>query len=263
MATTLNNSASPAFNDAALSRYLLRMGDTCLILGHRMSELMGHAPILEEDLSIANIALEQIDQARAWLTLAGELEPARRDEDALAYYRDEHEFFNLTLAEQHNGHFGDTVARQLLVSTWQREWYQSATKSSNKQVQQLATKFLPQSEYHWRWANDWLQRLGDGTPLSHERIQHSVDILWRFTGELFSADALDEAAAAAGIVAHPDELSQASRTALTQAFNNATLTPPDAEPIRWHGKRGEHGETLGLLLAEMQSLARAHPGVNW
>lgn len=263
MANTLTHSASHSFSDADLSRYLLRMGDTCLILGHRMSELMGHAPVLEEDLSIANIALELVDQARAWLTLAGELEPAGRDEDALAYYRDEHEFFNLTLAEQPNGHFGDTVARQLLVSAWQREWYRSATQSNNPLVQALAAKFLPQAEYHWRWASDWLQRLGDGTPLSHDRVQDSVNALWRFTGELFSADELDEAATAAGIVAHPNEMSTASKAALTLAFDNATLIPPDAAPIRWHGKRGEHGETLGLLLAEMQSLARAHPGVNW
>jgi ring-1,2-phenylacetyl-CoA epoxidase subunit PaaC len=259
MANTLNNS----LDEQDLARYLLRIGDTCLILGHRMSELMGHAPVLEEDLSIANIALEQVDQARAWLTLASELENNKRSEDALAYLRDEHEFFNLTLAEQPNGHFGDTVARQLLVSAWQREWYGLASQSSNKRVQALAQRFLPQAEFHWRWARDWLQRLGDGTPLSHERMQHAIDSLWRFSGELFDADDLDRDATAAGIIGRSQDPRLACAAALSNAFESATLTHPATEAIRWHGKRGEHGETLGLLLAEMQSLARAHPGANW
>jgi len=158
-----SDSQRPVMQDNDLSNYLLRIGDTCLILGHRMSELMGHAPVLEEDLSIANIALEQVDQARAWLSLAGELLDLKRSEDELAYHRDQHEFLNLTLAEQPNGHFGDTVVRQLLVSAWQREWYRCAAQGTHKQISELATQFLPQTEFHWRWARDWLVRLGDGT----------------------------------------------------------------------------------------------------
>ena len=239
------------------------MGDTCLILGHRMSELMGHAPVLEEDLSVANIALEQVDQARAWLTLAGELTQPRRSEDELAYLRDQHEFLNLTLAEQPNGHFGDTVVRQLLVSAWQREWYRCAAKGAHQKIGELANRFLPQTEFHWRWARDWLVRLGDGTELSHNRAQASVDQLWRYTGEIFTSDELDAAAVRADIVPEFMDLPAATGSALSAALTDATLEQPATTAIRWHGKRGEHGETLGILLAEMQSLARAHPGAQW
>lgn len=250
-------------NNQNLSRYLLRMGDTCLILGHRMSELMGHAPVLEEDLSIANIALDQIDQSRGWLSLAGELEDSGRDEDDLAYLRAEHEFFNVTLAEQPNGHFGDTVARQLLLSGWQRSWYAQAAQSSSAQIKELAERSLPQAQFHWRWAADWAIRLGDGTELSHQRMQNSVNQLWKFTGELFTSDALDTAAATAGLGPAADSLHNEWLEEVTRTLTTATLQVPTTDTLRWHGKRGEHGEELGLLLAEMQSLARAHPGVKW
>ena len=245
------------------SEYLLRMGDTCLILGHRMSELMGHAPILEEDLAIANIALELVDQARAWLTLAGSLEEKGRDEDSLAYHRAEHLYRNLTLAEQPNGHFGDTVIRQLLISGWQRAWYSDASKLAKGDVSALAKRFLPQSEFHWRWASDWTLRLGDGTALSHERAQSSLDSLWKFTGELVNADELDEKAATAGYGPAIDALADQWRSAIDDILGEATLTKPSGDTLRWHGKRGAHGEELGLLLAEMQSLPRAHPEVSW
>jgi len=248
--------------DEDLSKYLLRIGDTCLILGHRMSELMGHAPVLEEDLSIANIALEQVDQARAWLTLAGELTEPQHSEDELAYHRDQHEFLNLTLAEQPNGHFGDTVVRQLLLSAWQREWYRCAAKGTHAKISELANKFLPQTEFHWRWARDWLVRLGDGT-LSHHRTQTAVDSLWRYSGELFTSDNLDGVAVSANIVGGLDDLPAKLGSALSAALTEASLLQPTTAPIRWHGKRGEHGEALGILLADMQSLARAHPDAQW
>ena len=255
MTTTLSASDS--------SRCVLRMADTCLILGHRMSELMGHAPILEEDLSIANIALELVDQSREWLTLAGTLEARGRDEDALAYTRAEHEFLSVTLVEQKNGHFGDTVMRQLLLSCWQRAWYQAAQRSANQHVKELATRFLPQAEFHYRWAADWTVRLGDGTPLSHNRIQQSANALWKFTGELFESDELDRVSTNAGWTPAPESLRTPWQSAIEETFAIATLQIPNCDTLRWHGKRGEHGEELGLLLAEMQSLARAHPGAEW
>lgn len=243
--------------------YALRMGDSCLILGQRLCEIMGHAPILEEDLSIANIALEQIDQARAWLTLAGTFDENGRDEDAFAYQRSEHEFFNLTLVEQPNGHFGYTVARQLLFSGWQRAWYAAAQESSNPQVATLARKFLPQAEFHWRWAADWTLRLGDGTELSKQRVQEALDSLWKFTGELHEGDFLDVSAAASGFAPSPESLESAWHESLGDVLRRSTLTKPTTDRLKWHGKRGEHGEELGLVLAEMQSLARAHPGATW
>jgi len=221
------------------------------------------SPILEEDLSIANIALELVDQSRAWLTLAGKLEGKDRDEDALAYQRSEHQFYNATLAEQPNGHFGDTVARQLLFSAWQRTWYSAATQSAETDVQQLAERYLPQAEFHWRWASEWTVRLGDGTQLSHQRMQASVDSLWKFTGELFTSDALDKQAASLGLLPEPEKLKTDWHSIISQTLQKASLLEPKDATLRWFGKRGEHGEELGLLLAEMQSLARAHPGVEW
>lgn len=250
-------------NSADVSNCLLRMGDSCLILGHRMSELMGHAPILEEDLSIANVALELVDQSRAWLTLAGEIEGKGRDEDALAYQRAEHQFFNATLAEQPNGHFGDTVARQLLFSGWQKTWYAAAAQSTDSEIRERAARFLPQAEFHWRWASEWTVRLGDGTDLSHQRMQTSIDSFWKFTGELFTSDSLDESSAAAGLLPAPEDLYKGWHSELAKALKHARLNVPTQETLRWFGKRGEHGEELGLLLAEMQSLARAHPGAQW
>ena len=243
--------------------YLLRMGDTCLILGHRMSELMGHAPILEEDLAIANIALELVDQARAWFTLAGTLEGKGRDEDRLAYHRAEHEYLNARLAEQPNGHFGDTVARALLLSAWQRAWYRNASLTASDDVRALAQRFLPQSEFHWRWASAWTSRLGDGTPLSHNRIQSAIDTLWKFTGELVTADETDAKAASTGFGPDTAAVAKEWDSAIDEALSTATLTRPTTDTLRWHGKRGQHGEDLGLLLAEMQSLPRAHPGAQW
>jgi len=250
-------------NSAEVSSSILRMGDTCLILGHRMSELLGHAPILEEDLSIANIALELIDQSRGWLTLAGNLEDQGRDEDVLAYQRSEHEFFNATLAEQPNGHFGDTVARQLLFSGWQRAWYAAASQSSTSEIRELAERYLPQAEFHWRWASEWTVRLGDGTNVSHERMQTSITSLWKFTGELFNSDALDQQAATIGLLPAPEALFADWRQAIEDTLQKGGLQVPTEATLRWFGKRGEHGEELGLLLAEMQSLVRAHPGAAW
>ncbi len=250
-------------NSTETSSCVLRIGDSCLIVGHRMSELMGHAPILEEDLSIANIALELVDQSRAWLTLAGKLEGKGRDEDALAYERAEHQFFNATLAEQPNGHFGDTVARQLMFSGWQKTWYAAATQSTDKEIGRLAKRFLPQAEFHWLWASEWTVRLGDGTDLSHERMQTSIESLWKFTGELFQSDALDEQSAATGLLPLPEDLYKDWHSTIVETLEQARLNVPGEPTLRWFGKRGEHGEELGLLLAEMQSLARAHPGVQW
>jgi len=228
-----------------------------------MSELMGHAPVLEEDLSIANIALELVDQSRAWLTLAGELEGRGRDEDALAYQRSEHQFFNATLAEQPNGHFGDTVARQLLFSAWQHSWYTSAQQSTNSEIQTLAKRFLPQAEFHRRWASEWTVRLGDGTDLSHQRMQTSINSLWKFTGELFKSDALDQQAASNALLPAPEALLADWRSKVMTTLEHGKLAAPTDTTLRWFGKRGEHSEELGLLLAEMQSLARAHPGAQW
>ena len=155
------------------------------------------------------------------------------------------------------------MARQLLFSGWQKTWYAAASQSTDSDIQKLAERFLPQAEFHWRWACEWTIRLGDGTDLSHQRMQTSIESLWKFTGELFKSDALDENFAAAGLLPAPEYLYNTWHSATAETLQQARLDVPARATLAWFGKRGEHGEELGLLLAEMQSLARAHPGAQW
>jgi ring-1,2-phenylacetyl-CoA epoxidase subunit PaaC len=247
----------------ALLRYVLRLGDTSLVLGQRLGEWVGHAPTLEEDLGLANLALDLIGQARLLLTYAGELEGRERDEDALAYLRDAPEFFNLALAEQPNGDFGCTIVRQWLIDSWQLEIYTSLQESTDSRLAAIAAKALKETRYHYRFSSGWLVRLGDGTAESHERAQRAVDELWRFTGELFAPDEVDERMAAAGI-APPLSTAAAHWSArVDEDLRAASLKRPAAQPYPWHGKRGVHTEHLGYVLAEMQHLQRTYPGARW
>ncbi len=244
-------------------RYLLRLGDTSLVIGQRLGEWVGHGPALEEDLGLANLALDFIGQARLLLSYAGELEGRGRDEDALAFLRDAHEFANLALAEQPNGDFGDTIVRQWLIDTWQLQLYAALGASTDERLAAIAAKSLKETRYHHRFSSGWLARLGDGTPESHGRVQASLDSLWRFTGELFAPDAVDEAMAAAGIAPALAGLEPAWSALIDADLREATLRRPEPQPFPWHGKRGAHTEHLSHLLAEMQQLPRSLPGVRW
>jgi ring-1,2-phenylacetyl-CoA epoxidase subunit PaaC len=260
------NAAPPAGTQEARGvhcRYVLRLGDTALILAQRLGAWVGHAPALEEDLGLANLALDLIGQARLLLSYAGELEGRGRDEDALAFLRDAPEFANLTLAEQPNGDFADTIVRQWLLDRWQLEIYGGLEASSDERLAAIAAKALKETRYHQRFSSGWLIRLGDGTAESHARAQRALDELWRFTPELFAADEVDERMRAAGIA--PDLAAAAQRwSAQVDAdLAAATLTRPPLQSYRWHGKRGVHTEHLGHLLAEMQHLPRAYPGARW
>ena len=248
---------------AAHVRYVLRLGDTSLILGQRLGEWIGHAPALEEDLGLANLALDFIGQARLLLTYAGELEGRGRDEDALAFLRDAPEFVNLTLAEQPNGHFGHTIVRQWLIDAWQLETYAGLEHSSDTRLAAIAAKALRETRYHYRFSSGWLVRLGDGTAESRQRMQSAVDELWRFTAELFAPDEVDERMARAGIAPSLAELEPHWSARIDEALRAATLTRPATLPYPWHGKRGVHTEHLGRLLAEMQHLQRTYPGARW
>jgi len=241
----------------------LRLGDTSLILGQRLGEWVGHAPALEEDLGLANLALDLVGQARLLLTYAGELEGRGRDEDALAFHRDAGEFRNLALAEQPNGDFGRTLVRQWLIDAWQLEIYAALSGGSDAKLAAIAAKALKETRYHHRFSGGWLIRLGDGTEESHARVQASVDELWRFTGELFTPDEHDEAAAALGLMPPLAALRENWDRQVDADLGAATLRRPPAEPYPWHGKRGVHTEHLSYLLAEMQQLPRALPGVQW
>lgn len=262
-ATVAVGGARDAAIDEAHCRYVLRLADTSLVLGQRLSEWIGHAPALEEDLGLANLSLDLIGQARLLLTYAGELEGRGRDEDALAFLRDAPEFMNLTLAEQPNGDFAHTIVRQWLIDAWQLEVYGALEHSIETRLAAIAAKALRETRYHHRFSSGWLARLGDGTPESHGRTQRALDELWRFTPELFAADEVDERMSRAGITPALAELAPRWSTRIDADLQAATLTRPATQPYPWHGKRGVHTEHLGHMLAEMQHLQRTYPGARW
>ena len=244
-------------------RYLLRLADTSLVLGQRLSGWVGHAPTLEEDLALGNITLDLIGQARLLLAYAGQVEGRGRDEDQLAFLRDAPEFFNVTLAEQPNGDFGQTIVRQALLDAWQVELYHSLIGSTDEQLANIAAKAMKECRYHWRFSCGWLVRLGDGTEESHARVQAALDGLWRFTGELLTPDALDAHMASHGIAPPLALIRSRWEARLAAALEEATLRQPPPAYFPWHGKRGVHSEHLGHLLTEMQHLQRLHPGATW
>lgn len=244
-------------------RYVLRLADTSLILGQRLGEWIGHSAALEEDLGLANISLDLVGQARWLLTHAGELEGRGRDEDELAFLRDDADFFNLTLVEQPNGDFGRTVVRQFLLDAWHLELYERLQHSKDPRIAEVAAKAIKETRYHYRFSSEWLVRLGDGTEESHQRVQTPLNELWQFTHELFAADAVDEAMAVKGIAPMLSELKPRWSANVDEVLREATLKRPADVVFPWHGKRGQHSEHLGYLLAEMQHLQRSYPGARW
>ena len=243
--------------------YVLRLADTSLVLAQRLGEWVGHAPELEEDLGLANIALDLLGQARLFLAYAGELEGRGRSEDDLAFARDTGEYLNLALVEQPNGDFGMTIVRQVLLDAFQLVLYEALQHSSDARLAAIAAKSLKETRYHLRYSAGWLVRLGDGTEESHRRVQAALDELWRLTGELFAADEADLALADSRIAPVPSELRSAWSAHIDQVLRDATLVRPPDVSYRWQGKRGEHSEHLGHLLAEMQYMYRAYPGASW
>lgn len=247
----------------ARATYVLRLADTSLILAQRLGEWVGHAPAIEEDLGLANTALDLLGQARLLLSYAAELRGEGQDEDMLAFLRDGHEFFNVSLAERPNGDFGHTILRQFLLDAWQHEMYSALSASTDTRLAHIAAKALKETRYHLRYSGGWVVRLGDGTTESHRRMQRALEELWPYTTELFDADSLDAEMQACG--AGPDlaGLRPAWLSQVDTVLDEATLTRPrDARPIHY-GKRGQHGEAFDRLLTEMQALHRAHPGARW
>ena len=243
--------------------YVLRLGDTSLVLAQRLGEWVGHAPVLEEELSLANLALDLLGQARYLLTYAGELEGRGRDEDALAFLRTEAEFRNVQLAEQPNGDFACTIVRQVLLDVFQVELYDRLQHSRDTRLGGIAATALRESRYHLRYSTGWLTRLGDGTGESHARTQAALERHWPFTRELCDPDAIDEEMCAQGIAPDLRAVHEAWNARVAAALGAATLTAPAETAFAWYGKRGEHGEHLGHLLTQMQYLQRAYPGARW
>ena len=247
----------------SLSEYLLRLGDDRLILGHRMSEWCGHGPILEEDIALANTALDLIGQANLFLELAGQVEGKGRTADALAYFREGVEFRNALIMELPRGDFAFTTARQFLVSVFELLHLDRLQSSTHTDIAGIAAKAVKETRYHARHAADWMLKLGDGTAESHQRVQSAVDDLWRFTGELFEADDVERALMAEGIAVDRGALRALWREEVSRVLAAATLKVPDDGFMQRGGREGKHTEHLGHLLAEMQIVARSFPGAEW
>ncbi len=249
--------------DRAHFEYLLRLGDNCLILSQRLSEWCGHGPVLEEDIALTNVALDLLGHSRFWLTYAGEVENAGRDEDQLAYLRDAGEFRNVLLVEQPNGDYAQTTARQFYFDTWHYFLLRELKKSSDPRLAEIAEKAVKEVTYHLERSSAWVIRLGDGTEESHRRMQRSIDDLWMYTGELFAPDAIDVEMRERGISADMESLRSPWLEHVHETLSEATLDLPSAAWMQRGGKRGVHTENLGYILAEMQFLQRAYPGAQW
>ena len=248
---------------AALFQYLLRLGDDRLVLGHRTSEWCGHAPILEEDIALANIALDLIGQANNLLKLAGEIEGKGRSEDALAYFRDGIDYRNALIIELPRGDFAFTIVRQFLYGVFAFYQLEGLQRSAHPELAGIAAKALKETRYHVRHAGEWVIKLGDGTAESHRRAQDALDDLWRYAGELFLVDAVDEAVAAAGLGPALAPIEGQWRAQVADVVQRATLTLPKDGYAQRGGRTGRHTEHLGHMLAEMQIVARSHPGAQW
>jgi ring-1,2-phenylacetyl-CoA epoxidase subunit PaaC len=243
--------------------YLLRLGDTALILAQRLAEWCGKGPAFEEDVALTNTALDLLGQARMWLTYAGEIEGKGRDEDALAFLRDVHEFRNLLLVEQSNGDYAATLVRQFYFDVWHDLLLQQLTASVDGRIAESAKTAHKEVTYHRRRSDDLVVRLGDGTEESHHRMQAAVDNLWIFTGEMFASDTVDKLLAAHSLAPDPATLRDPWLKHVTDVLRAATLTLPNGTWMQKGGKTGHHTEHLGYLLAEMQFLQRAYPGAKW
>ncbi|AMN55942.1 phenylacetic acid degradation protein [Labrenzia sp. CP4] len=246
-----------------LFEWLLRRGDTALVLGHRVSEWCGHSPVLEEDIALANVALDLIGQARMWLGLAGEVEGKGRGENELAYLRDAWDFRNFLLAEQPNGDFGQTLMRQFLIDAYQVPLLEALKSSKDERIAAIAAKAGKEVAYHLDRSADLVIRLGDGTEESHRRMQQALEALWSYTGEMFASDAIDTAMAEAGLAPDAASLKAEWKETVEAVLDEATLTLPESDFAHMGGLTGRHSEHLGHMLAEMQFLQRAYPGATW
>ena len=246
-----------------LLTYVLRQGDRALVLAQRLLEQITHAPEIEEDMALANLALDLIGQARALYSYAGGVEGVGHDEDHFAYWRDQHEFRNPLLVEQPNGDFAHVIVRQFLHDAFALPYWRAMTRSGDATLAALAGKAEKETAYHLRHSRAWVVRLGDGTTEGHARAQAAVDDLWRYTGELFEHDDVEESLVASGVAADPNDLAGRWRDEVEGALCEATLQVPSDVVMQYGGRIGRHGEGFSYLLGELQVTARAHPGATW
>jgi len=246
-----------------LVAFLLRLADDHLILGHRLSEWCGHAPMLEEDLALPNMALDLIGQARALYQYAGEAEGRGRTEDDFAYLRREREYVNCLLAERPNGDFAHTMLRQLIFAAFMEAWWRGMTASRDERLAGIAAKAVKEVAYHIRHAGEWVIRLGDGTEESARRMKEAAGTLAPYVDELFENDAVTKAVSEAGIAPEPAGLRAAFDATLGPILAEAQLEWPEAPFAQTGGRKGRHSEAMGYLLAELQYMQRAYPGAAW
>jgi ring-1,2-phenylacetyl-CoA epoxidase subunit PaaC len=249
--------------ETPLVLYALRRADDALILGHRLSEWCGHAPALEEDMALANIALDLLGQARALYSYAAKVEGGGNDEDKFAYLRDIRQYRNLLLAEQPNGDFARTLVRQFFYSAFADLYWRAMMQSLNPTLAAIAAKSEKESAYHLRHCSEWVIRLGDGTDESRRRAQAAVDDLWAFTGEMFEVDNSERGLIDAGMAVDPATLKPQWLKTITGVVAEATLALPKSDWMQQGGRHGRHSEHLGHLLSELQSMQRTFPGATW
>jgi ring-1,2-phenylacetyl-CoA epoxidase subunit PaaC len=246
-----------------LFTYTLRLADNSLVLGQRLSEWTGHGPFLEEDLALTNIALDTFGTATSLMEYAAQAENKGRDADALAYRRNEREFTNILLAEQANGDYAKTILRQVLVDAYNVLFYSELSKSKDETLAGIAQKAIKEVSYHYRHSSSWVIRFGDGTEESHTKIQDALNELWRFTGELFEQDEVEETLIKQGIAVDSKAFQAKWEKQLDELFAKATLQKPETAFMQTGGRKGIHTEHLGYMLSEMQTLPRMLPDAKW
>ena len=247
----------------ALQNYSTALGDDSLVLGHRLSEWCRNGPFLEEDLALTNVSLDFIGRARMFYSYAAGLDNDGRSEDDIAYLRDCREYRNLLINELPNGDFAFTMARQLIIDVYDMGFFTRLALSEDSTLAAIAAKAVKESRYHLRRSEDWVKRLGDGTEESHERVQHSIDNLWRYTGEMFAADEVDTIMEKVYAGPNLESIHKRWQDGIEAILINATLTRPEDGWMDAGGKAGRHSEHLGYMIAEMQYLQRTHPGASW
>ena len=255
--------ASIQVSETPLVLYVLRRADDALILGHRLSEWCGHAPMMEEDMAIANMGLDLLGQARELYSDAAKVEGKDNDEDKLAYLRDVRQYRNLLLLEQPNGDFARTMTRQFFYAAFSDLYWRAMMNSRDATLAAVAAKSEKESAYHLRHSSEWMVRLGDGTDESHRRAQTAVDDLWAFTGEMFAVDDSERGLIDAGIAVDPETLRASWLQTVSRVLDEATLARPQNDWMQQGGRDGRHSEHLGHLLSELQSMQRAFPGATW
>ena len=244
-------------------KYILRIADTSLILGHRLSEWCGHGPILEQDMALTNIALDLVGQARSLYQYAAKVEGKGKTEDDLAYLRSEMEYLNPLIAELPNGNFADTIARQFFCDVYNYAFYSELKNSKDETLAAIAEKSLKEVRYHQRYSSEWIFRLGDGTEESHAKMQTAINNIWMYTGELTTMDELDSVMFNEGIGVDLEVIKPIWQEKVKSVLAEATLIMPEVTWAQSGGKEGKHTEHLGFILAQMQHLQRMHPGAIW